>query len=76
MAKEIGQFMKNVPSFSDGQLKVLDVDWEESQWITLEITPNAGPYKGGTYQFKVGIFTPIPSSIYLSDGQSLAFEAI
>ena len=54
LAKQLQQCLRTLSSFTDGQVQMVDCDWEELSYITLEISPNDGIYKGGRYKFKVG----------------------
>ena len=55
VAKQLQQCLKTLHSFTDGQVQMIDCDWEELSYITLEISPNEGIYKEGRYRFKVHI---------------------
>ena len=52
-ARDLRSFLHRVDSFTDGQVGVVKVDWDELSWVIVSIKPNAGPYRGGEYQFRV-----------------------
>ena len=51
--QDMREFLHGLDSFTQGQVKVKEVDWQQLQYIILGVTPNAGPYRGGEYPFKV-----------------------
>ena len=58
-AKELHRLIRRVGKLTDGQASVCDLDWEEGdlESFRVEIKPNAGFYQGGTFKFRVNIFT-------------------
>ena len=53
LAKQLQQCLRKLHSFTDGQVQLVECDWEELSKIILEISPNDGMYKGGRYKFQV-----------------------
>ena len=44
---------RNIASFSDGQARIMSWEPNDFSSLVVEVTPNGGPYKGGTYCFEV-----------------------
>lgn len=62
VVKDFYRLVKNISSFSDGQAKILenedsstdpDVGQDAKFAFEVDITPNGGPYLGGTFRFKI-----------------------
>lgn len=62
VVKDFYRLLKNITSFSDGQAKILenegsptdpDVGEDAKFAFQVDITPNGGPYLGGTFRFKI-----------------------
>lgn len=62
VVKDFYRLVKNISSFSDGQAKILEnedssTDPDVGQFakfaFEVDITPNGGPYLGGTFRFKI-----------------------
>ena len=49
------QCLSDMSSFTDGQVQMVECDWDDLLDFTVEISPNDGIYKGGRYKFKVSI---------------------
>ena len=54
----VKSFLEILDSYTDGQVKVVDVDWDKLENIRLKVQPNDGPYRGGEYEFKVSSSFP------------------
>ena len=59
LAKQLQKCLRNMSSFTDGQVQMVECDWEDMSQITLEISPNDGIYKGGRYKFEVSAMQSI-----------------
>lgn len=53
LAKQLQKCLQNLHSFTDGQVRMMDCDWEDLTQFTLEVSPNDGIYRGNRYKFKV-----------------------
>lgn len=59
LAKDVQNLSRNIDNYFDGQAKIKEID-DNLQWLTLDILPNAGFYKGAKIEFKVcGFFKRI-----------------
>ena len=53
LAKQLHQCLKNLHSFTAGQVQMVDCDWDDLGELTMNVSPSDGLYKGGIYNFKV-----------------------
>ena len=53
--EDVRNFLDKLDYFTDGQVEVVDMDWDTLDHILLKIKPNDGPYRGGQYEFKVSL---------------------
>ena len=67
LAKQLHRCLGNLKSFTDGQVCMKDCDWEEMKFVTFDIKPNDGHYKGAVFTFQVStLFTCRSEHINLS----------
>ena len=53
LAKQLHQCLKNLHSFTAGQVQMVDCDWDDLEELSINVSPSNGMYKGGIYNFKV-----------------------
>ena len=57
VAKDLHRLMRRVGKLTDGQVAVCQLEWDDMtiESFAVEIKPNSGYYKGGTFKFRVSI---------------------
>ena len=55
-ARDVRSFLSMVGSFTDRQVKIMEVDWDELEWIDVNVRPNDGPFRGAEYTFRVSVW--------------------
>ena len=61
--KQYRDLVRNIDSFSNGQASIAESPPEEEDTLTIiyvNISPNDGPYKGGTFKFKFDLSDDYP----------------
>ena len=61
--KQYRDLVRNIDSFSNGQASIAESPLEEEDTLTIiyvNISPNDGPYKGGTFKFKFDLSDDYP----------------
>ena len=58
LAKQLNSCLKSMHSFTDGQVQMVSVDWDELSELVLDVQPNDGMYKGGRFRFIVSFPSP------------------
>ena len=55
VAKDLHRLIRRVGKLTDGQASICDLDWDDLRIdsFKVEIKPNSGYYKGGSFKFKV-----------------------
>ena len=51
--RDFTQLMRNLESFTAGQARIVSYEEDELDNIDVELRPTDGPYKGGTFFFRV-----------------------
>ena len=63
LMKQYRDLVRNIDSFSNGQASIAESPSEEEDTLTIiyvNISPNDGPYKGGTFKFKFDLSDDYP----------------
>lgn len=63
LMKQYGNLVKNIDSFSDGQAKLTEgynSDEDSLTEVHVTLTPNSGPYRGGSFIFKIWFSDDFP----------------
>ena len=63
LMKQYRDLVRNIDSFSNGQASIAESPSEEEDILTIiyvNISPNDGPYKGGTFKFKFDLSDDYP----------------
>ena len=57
VAKDLHRLIRRVGKLTDGQVAVCQLEWDDMtiESFAVEIKPNSGYYKGGTFKFRVSI---------------------
>jgi hypothetical protein len=53
VAKQLQRCLRSLDSFTDGQVSMVDCDWDQMTFVSLQVAPNDGLYKGAAFEFKV-----------------------
>lgn len=56
LSRDFYHLINNIETLSGGQASVCDCNADDISKFLIEITPSSGPYKGGKFKFKVGLF--------------------
>jgi len=58
--KELRVCLRSLPSFTDGQARIIDWDEEELSNVRLRLSPNEGMYYGGDFLFQIDLPSEYP----------------